>query len=219
MPTLILTLANKPTLLIDALASVAAQRRRDFQHVVELDSGKHWPAASYPPAVFFNRVVAERARPDDNLAWLSDDDVWEPTFLRTLAGFLDDNPDVGACYGGSRLYTYDGKSERHVRDLPAEVIYGATRMPSCQIDGGQILVRRSVLNRIAYPWVPEGLNDCNIADGSFMNRIAEVTPIIPVEGSWVMRNRQTPQSSHWAFRDGVPTYVSDETRRRLMGGR
>lgn len=218
MPTLIVTLANKPALLLDALASVAQQTRRDFQHVVHLDHGD-WPSDVYPPARLMNAVIAERSRPDDYLAWLSDDDVWESIWLETLAGFLDANPDVGACYGGSRIVAYEpGTPERFIRDLPAFQTYDATFEPSCKIDGGQILVRRSVLNRIAAPWVPEGLNDCNIADGAFMNRIAQVTPIVPVVGSWVMRNRQTPLSSHWRLVNGQPQMVTDETQRRLRGG-
>ena len=217
MSTLILTLANKPALLLDALASVARQTRRDYAHIVHLDGGG-WPERSYPPAVFFNRA-ARRAQADDYIAWLSDDDVWEPHYLATLAGYLDEHPDVGACYGGSRVVAYEpGGAERLLRELPALHTFDARNQPLCQIDGGQMLVRRSVLDRIGEPWVSESLGDCNIADGSFMNRVACVTPIVPVVGSWVMRNRQTPFSAHWRLVNGVPQFMPPDTQRRLGGG-
>lgn len=211
----ILTLANKPALVVEAMESVARQTRRDFRHIVHLDNEPR--DGRYSPAVFFNEQVA-RVESDGMVCWLSDDDVLEPHYLETLAGFLDANPDVGACYGGSRVMAYDGQTERHVRDLPAERTFDADTPPSCKIDGGQMLVRRSVLDRIAPPWVPESLDRCNIADGNFMNRVAAVTPIVPVVGSWVMRNRMTPLSSHWRLVDGVPQFVSPQTVARLGGG-
>lgn len=218
MPTLAITLANKPALLLDALMSVARQTRRDVQHVVEFDCGQYG-AGIYPPAVAFNRIVSERSRPDDYVAWLSDDDVWEPTYVEQLAGYLDTHPDVGACYGGTRIVAYEpGQPERPIRDIPAERAFTVGAWPSCQIDGGQVLVRRSVLNRLAAPWVPETLADCHTSDGSFLNRVASVTPIVPVVGSWVMRNRQTPESAHWRLVDGQPTFSAPETVERLRGG-
>ena len=96
-------------------------------------------------------------------------------------------------------------------------MYDSRLSPSCRIDGGQILVRRSVLAAIEEPWCPEGLTDCNTADGALMNKIAQVTPIWPVVGSWVMENRMTPESAHWRLVDGVPRMVTGETQARLRG--
>lgn len=193
----ILTLSNKPDYLVEAEASVAAQTRRDFRHVVELDNPTlTW--AGYPPAVIFNKW-AERALPEHYIAWLSDDDLLEPTFCETLAGYLDAHPEVGCVYGGARHVSYDIATgiTTPITERPALHAYDARHMPLCQIDGGQIMVRRSALEAIGRPFCPEGTKDANIADGLMMNRIAARCGIVPVVGSWVMTNRTTPKSSHW----------------------
>lgn len=217
MATLILTLANKPRLLLEALASVQAQTRRDFRHVVHLDHGR-WPAGVYPPSAFFNEH-AESAAPQDYVAWLSDDDVWQPTYLETLAGYLDAHPEVDACYGGTRVVRYNPATGDGglLREIPAEHVFDAERSPVGQIDGGQVLLRRSLLERLPRPWGPETLVECNRADGHFLERVAALTPIVPVVGSWVMANRVTPLSSHWQLIGGEPRFRTPQTVARING--
>ena len=199
MTTVIITLSNKPDYLPEAVASVERQTRTDYLHVVGYDTpGRDW-GGLYPPGVWYNRC-ATAAGPDDYVCWLSDDDLLLPHYVATLAGALDEHPEWGAVYGGSEQWgLWQGQTWK-TRDFPANRVYDAACLPSCQIDGGQMLVRRSVLAQLAAPWHPVALQNCHISDGLLMNRVAMLTPLMPV-GVQVMVNRKVDQSCHWRATD------------------
>lgn len=196
----ILTLANKPQYLPDALASVEAQTRRDFEHVVELDDGSRDWEGRYPPAVFFNERARAVADPDDYLCWLSDDDLLLPNYVEDLAGKLDEALGLNCVYGGSRVEMLgaDGTAT-HWSHLPilGWPTYNKWIQPASQIDGGQFMVRRSVLGLIKYPYMNESPDpaQARLTDGYVMNKIANVVGIYPVKKD-VMINRLTPLSAH-----------------------
>jgi len=202
----IITLFNKPKYIDDAFASVEAQTRRDFVWAVREDKGIDW-RGRYPPAVFWNEQM-EAAGMDDYCCWLSDDDLLLPNYVEDLAEFLDAHPEIMACYGGSQVETWNENG----KVMDAEFLpHGGYRVfdkdwsPSCKIDGGQLMVRRSALEEIERPWVPEGTTaDPNAhpitvqeryCDGLFANKLAVAFGIHPIERQ-VMVNRRTELSAH-----------------------
>jgi glycosyltransferase involved in cell wall biosynthesis len=207
----ILTLANKPKYLPEAVASLDAQTRRDFRHVLRLDDGSRDWEGRYPPAVFFNEQ-AYICNQDDYIYWLSDDDLFLPNCLADLAGYLDVHPEIGCCYGGSRveLLFEDGSPSAPPQVLPAEgwPIFDAGFLPGCRIDEGMIMVRRSVLGQIEYPWMDEDPHPwrARLTDAHVMNKIAVAVGIYPIEKQ-VMINRVTPISAHCQARAGIRDIV------------
>jgi len=191
----ILTLFNKPDLVKEAIASVEAQTRRDLLHVVQEDKDRDW-GDNYPPAVFYNEQ-ARLAASGDYICWLSDDDLLKPDYCELLAGYLDAHSEVGCCYSGAirNLRDAKGKEWEYCRYEAIET-WGQTNLPGGHIDGGQMMVRRSILDQIPYPYTPEAIGDCNnLADALLMDRIACICDLVPVPG-WVMTIRSTTQSSH-----------------------
>ena len=217
----IVTLANKPKYLPDAMASVEAQTRRDFKHIVQMDEGIGWDGR-YPPAAFWNEQV-EAVGMDDYVCWLSDDDLLLPNYVEDLAGHLDAHQEVDCCYGGSRVENWDEAGKiADAQFLPMEgyVVFSGAWEPSCRIDGGQFMMRRSALEAIPRPWVPEGITiDPNAhpitmqerySDAIFMNKVAWIFGIYPI-GKQVMINRSTELSGHARIVDGVSTVADWRT--------
>ena len=200
MAVKILTLSNKPNLLKEARASVKAQTRK-ATHVVMVDKGRDW-GGRYPPAVYYNEA-AQACGMGDYISWLSDDDLLMPNYVETLAGYLDDHPDAGACYGFSEHWIYDAEGMgRKYRILPPDGICHTFAVggidPLGVIDGGQFMVRRSVLDAVGYPYVPENSEPsiARLSDGLLMRRIAACCGIVPVGPIFILQNRTNPWSSH-----------------------
>jgi len=211
----IITLYNKPDLVKEAIASVEAQTRRDFVHIVQEDKGRDW-GDCYPPAVFFNEQ-AWIAHPEDYLCWLSDDDLFLPNYVADLAGYLDANPALGCVYGGAEQYLCMPPAEpRFHRAFLAEQVFDRRHEAAGVIDGGQIMVRRSILDRISYPYAPEK-EMARCSDGVLMNKIATVAGIYPVK-TLVLRCRTTPLSANVCTTDGLTVTAVEWSERRWMAG-
>lgn len=223
MAVVIITLSNKPNLLHEAVASVAAQTRHPDQHIIGLDDGSRDWDGRYPPAVFFNETARELDA-DDYVCWLSDDDLLLPNYVADLAGYLDRNLDCGAVYGFSEhwIYTADGVGTKY-RVLPWDGVlhhFNATDRPSGMIDGGQYMVRKGVLDAVGYPYIPEGTDPdiARLCDAHLMIRVAAHCGIAPLvrngQPVFVLHNRTTPWSSHGTPNAGGSITHADWRRKR-----
>lgn len=108
------------------------------------------------------------------MATFYDDDRYHPDFVKRMAGHLDDHPDDQAVLCSQNRYrrNRDG-SEDLVGALPVV----APRRPGefdCQVDGGQIMWRTELLDKIGDPWMSEDPADaiCRHSDGIFLERLA-----------------------------------------------
>lgn len=193
----IVTLSNKPELVQEAIRSVAEQTR-SCVHIWAFDNYRSW-SGCYPPAVFWNETIRDCAA-DDYLAWLSDDDYLYPRFAELLGGYLDEHPNCGACYGRAQQTLWDMNGNyRPYRSLPRKglPIYDQSNNPLGELDQGQTMVRRSVLDKVEYPWTPEGINDhTRHCDGIFLSKLARVAPIMPATEEDAVLLRITPLSGH-----------------------
>jgi len=194
----IITLSNKPKWLPEAIRSVKEQTVA-CRHLWAVDDGHYLELGKYPPAAYFNETVRMQTDPDDYIAWLSDDDYLLPNFAEDLGGYLDKNTWCGACYGLSNHMLIDENGRKtFYRTLPeiAPEQYDTLNTPGGKIDGGQVLVRRRLLDRLGYPYTQEQLDHSNrVNDAMLINRIAHLTAIRlgPV---WVLENRSVPESAH-----------------------
>ena len=194
----IITLANKPVLLRDAIESVKNQFRK-CEHVWKIDDGSYRERGLYPPAAYYNEIAIQCDK-DDYIAWLSDDDILYPCYAEFLGEHLDRFKCCGSVYGFSNhvIMQPDGTT-RHYRTLPIDCIprkYDNDHQPGGMIDGGQVMVRKSTLDAVGYPYTPQGIQaDNRTNDAILINRIAAVAPMHGIK-EYVMENRTTAQSAH-----------------------
>lgn len=192
----VVTLFNKHDYVREAIQSVLNQTRQDISHHVMSDNVRDW-GGLFPPCVFVNEQWGQ-ADKDDYCIWLSDDDYWYPRFVEVAAGYLDDHPNIQACYVGSNhvLYSLERGKVKDIRTLGGgKVIFDKHHPPAGMIDGGQVLVRRSALDLISYPYQPESQETARLADSTYLTKLAHAVEIHPV-GQVLMENRTTPKSAH-----------------------
>jgi hypothetical protein len=212
----ILTLWNKSDYVQEAIASVKAQTRKCL-HICTQDEG-NW-TGRYPPAVFYNERCSLTPA-DAYISWLSDDDLLMPTYAEYLAGMLDAYPEYDCVWGGCTHVTHEPpKPDRVLRVLPADgnmnQEYSEVNLPLFKIDWGQFMIRRTALDKIEYPYIPEAVNeDTRRCDGLLMNKIARAVKMNP-SGKMVKICRTTPVSNHTRVVNGVLKAVDWQTRQEL----
>ena len=167
----VITLFNKPDYVQTAIECVRTQTR-ECKHIVASHDAFDW-GDRFPPAAWVNWKWRE-AEPDDYCIWLSDDDWWHPTLIEELAGYLDRHPEANACYTASRhvLYDIDEGEIKYIRTLGGEHnAYHKERDPGGYIDGGQVLVRRSALDDVGYPYQLEDMKSRH-CDANYLQRLS-----------------------------------------------
>jgi glycosyltransferase involved in cell wall biosynthesis len=128
------------------------------------------------PAPWLNNQYYPLAN-GDIVMYISDDDLFMPAIFRHVVTYLDHYEDRHAVYfhlartrapspGTGREWdeqfmAIPASTERGVKDL------------DCQVDGGQIAYRKSVLETTGQPYFYDGKNpDANHADGMHMEKVA-----------------------------------------------
>ncbi len=123
-----------------------------------------------------------------------DDDRLLPTFTERMAGFLDANPQAGAVWCSQFVGFIDAEGVEQIVAVRAasEPKYGAQF--DCRVDGGQVMWRTALLDRIGDPWLPEDRASCYHSDGVFLDKLGEVCGIVPNIPDVLCVNRKTPLS-------------------------
>ncbi len=197
MTVYILTLSNKPDLLPEACASVAAQTRlADVVHLIQRDAGRDW-GGRYPPAVFINEMLPTLPV-DAYWTFFADDDLLCPNFIADLAGYLDSHPEAMACYGGGIVITHNPpEPDREMMRFAATQYIGNGDSTVCRVGSGMSLARVGASLQI--PRYPEDAETdrARVCDGIWLQGMADKFGLHPVN-TWVTINRMTPKSAHSA---------------------
>lgn len=130
------------------------------------------------------------------ILYISDDDLLEPEVLQRATGYLDANPELGACYFHLRLavVTEPGQvGPFDDRGIRADWVRGPG-MCDCQVDGGQLIHRKSCLDAMPQPWFPEDRGRERHCDGVFLESLASVSPLYPLD-YWGAVHRYTSVST------------------------
>jgi len=214
---------GKPAYAPEAIASVLAQDCGDFEFWIleNSDDGGATRSAIAPllsdpriiyeelalgederlprawtPAVLMNRYYGKAA--GDLIAYISDDDLWEPGLTgRVLAEFTA-HPEYHAVWFTMWRTLWDGQQGRWrpAGSIPAvcDVGKGAGQeQADCRVDGGQVVHRRECLDEIPQPWFPLGKATAHHNDGVFLQKLADRHPLHPIPDR-LMTHRSTPQS-------------------------
>lgn len=128
-----------------------------------------------------------------------DDDRWYPTFVERMAGYLDEHPDMMAVWCSQDRIKLDHDGVERVMHV---ILAGAPRAGGwdCQVDGGQIMFRREVLDLIGDPWLVEDPgDDCRHSDGLFLEKLGAVCGIVPNIPDVLLAHRFTPLSAYTSY--------------------
>lgn len=127
-----------------------------------------------------------------------DDDRWHPTFVERMAGYLDDHPDELAVWCSQNRIRLDPDGRE---TLVGVIEASGPKRPGqwdCQVDGGQVMFRREVLDKIGDPWLPESPDNaiCRHSDGIFLEKLGAVAGIVQSIADVLYDHRFTPISTY-----------------------
>jgi hypothetical protein len=125
-----------------------------------------------------------------------DDDVWYPTFVERMAGYLDEHPDAPAVWCSQDRIKLDPDGTEYLVGR-IEATGPKSQGWDCQVDGGQIMFRREVLDAVGDPWLIEDPGmDCRHSDGLFLEKLGAVCGTVPAIPDVLLAHRFTPLSAY-----------------------
>lgn len=127
-----------------------------------------------------------------------DDDLYEPTYMEKMGGYLDEHPNVKAVWCSQRRVRVE-RSGRHVETPPIRAKGVKTGAQFDQlVDGTQVMFHRSLLDTLGDPWLPESPldSDCRHSDGVFLDRIGLAAGDVPNIDEFLVTHRFTPHSTY-----------------------
>jgi glycosyltransferase involved in cell wall biosynthesis len=127
-----------------------------------------------------------------------DDDLYYPDFIEKMAGYLDANPDCDAVRcSQNRTFVNPDDTKGYTEPLMATDFISGQNF-DCVVDGGQVMMRSSVLDKIGDPWLPEDpdWNVCSHSDGVFFNKLGAVIDKMHFIPDILMENRKMPYSTY-----------------------
>ena len=168
----------------------------DRIHYEELDNLDDIRASKYMTAWLLNKYYPEAN--GRYIFYLSDDDLIDADCFEHMAGYLDANPDHGVCYAGLRQTYCSGPGvpgDLVDIGIPASYIRRIGGSVDCQLDGGQVMHRKSCLDAIPYPYFQETCDGSTArhCDGLFLEQLLARYAFYPVD-RYLITHRFTPKS-------------------------
>lgn len=155
-------------------------------------------ARKCPYAYIINEVLGHGLARGRYISFATDDDIFKPTYMEQMAGFLDNNPDAPAVYcAQDRITLHEDGTQSERGGLPADE--PRTKFDQ-YVDLLQVMVRASVMGAIREStgeWLPEEPDDsvCRHADGIFLDKIGELASVPNIAEALVI-HRFTPLSTY-----------------------
>lgn len=149
----------------------------------------------------FNECFRNGLVKGEIVMYLCDDDLLYPDAFQVFSSFFESRPDVMAAYASQDIgVIYPNGMRAVVGERRAVGVAGRCcngRTLDCQVDYLQFCHRRTLLDRFpGKEWWPEAKDmHENHADGIFMERCGQLTPVYPIDLK-VSQNRRTPQSTY-----------------------
>lgn len=217
---------NKPRYVSEAIASVLAQTCPDFEYVIleNSDDGitrkivhqTQDPRVKIIDVDFSNaernkeyvesrlkNIYFPQAKGGYIMA-LADDDLLEPTcFEEHIREFSRDKTQIANFHACRITYLNSNKPDEF---LPAIKTFGPHRAPHQRMDGGSVMFKKELLTKISQPYFKCNWYDAHISDGLFLNKLARVTTIYPINKILHIK-RITKVSTHTFIDDtGIPRF-------------
>lgn len=220
--TCILVSHNKPQIVKEAIDSLLNQTLIDWQGiivdsgilydnnffdyikderitVIKSDESQSMRSSLAMAPYCFNLCLRRNMVKGHFVMYLCDDDVLYHNAFQTFINFAEENPyQSHAMYAsqdltviksdGSRIHS----GERRAIDKVGKCVGSPM---DCKIDYLQFCHSREILEKISFPYWPEGLDTKEHADGIFMDKIGEIVPVYPIDIK-LSQNRRTPWSTY-----------------------
>lgn len=199
----------------DAIKSVIGQTFTDFEYIILENSNdrvtrKIVHGFSDPRLNIINKDFTDRERnriyvesrlkndyfpmaKGKFIMCLADDDILEPTCFEEHLKEFEKNKDQIANFHATRIVYLD--SDKPDEILPAVQTFGPDRSPHMRMDGGSIMFKKELLEEITQPFFKCNWYDAHISDGLFLNKLARVTAIYPIN-KILHTKRVTKVSTH-----------------------
>ncbi len=134
----------------------------------------------------------------DYIAFLADDDIWTSDFLEVFAGHFERNPSHKAAYCDLTYIWLTPKGDKIFSNkLINNKIFDEDDQPLYNLDGGSVVFGKECLKYIGrpyYPVFPLFDEQTRIADGLFLNKLAQFHKLYPVN-HMLLKHRRTNQST------------------------
>jgi hypothetical protein len=132
-------------------------------------------SVQHPMPFLFNKFVPQTR--GEFVFAMSDDDLIAASCLQAFTDHFDANPESDACYVTLKHQYVTGPgitNEGSAHSLMASRPRGQGQLV-CQIDGGQVCVRKSLYDKVPAPWWPETPepSELRIVDGRYMDNMAQ----------------------------------------------
>ena len=131
-----------------------------------------------------------------------DDDIYYPTFMEKMAGYLDEHPEAMAvrCTQNRTKINPDG-TQTSTSPLEAKSEIVGPHM-DCVVDGQQVMMRTEVLTKLKEKYgnelLPEDpdISSCSHSDGIFLNRMGEIIDKLHFINEPLCEHRNTVYSTY-----------------------
>jgi glycosyltransferase involved in cell wall biosynthesis len=130
--------------------------------------------------------------------YLSDDDLIDPDCFEVMAAELDANPNYHVVYAGLRFtgVTQPGQNGPFPdTGIPAREVKAFSGTVDSQVDGGQVMHRKTCLDALVPPYFEEAPNTvvASHTDGVFLERLVGRFTFWPID-RYLITHRWTPES-------------------------
>jgi hypothetical protein len=126
-----------------------------------------------------------------------DDDLYHPTFMEKMAGYLDTHPNCDAVRCSERWAKIDTSGKRKPTTiLRADCVLKRGDRFDQVVDGMQVMMRTEAVLRIPYPYLREDASECRHSDGVFFERLALFIPQMDFIDEVLCEHRFTPDSTY-----------------------
>lgn len=167
-----------------------------------------WVTLGEPPALIqrkcpisyiVNEVVRAGLVRGRYMCVFTDDDMYEPTYVEKMAGFLDANPDRRAVFCAQKRVRQTPGTNQWTDEpgIPADAPRHGAGFDQ-QIDMLQLMFHTSVLQEIPDPWFDEDSETgiCRHSDGMFMDKVGVLVGEVPNIPEELCTHRYTPLSTY-----------------------
>ncbi len=214
--TVITASYNKSKYVLDAIKSVLNQTYQDWNYIIienstdnitretiknylssnqlqndsrinyiERDYSLQERQQYYIPALIYNEYK-EYANNNDYLFELSDDDYIMPNCFEKMANYLNDNPEVNVVYASLEAVSKKGNEFIPWNYLPAIEILPKGTNCVCRYDSGQIMFRKSCLEKLEKPYTNISKNNCFCSDGVFLTKLCKEFEFYPINKTLII---------------------------------
>lgn len=124
-----------------------------------------------------------------------DDDIYHPQFFEKMAGYLENNHNSDIVRCSEQWVVLEGNKEREINILRADGVLTSNDQMDQVVDGGQVLYKREILEKLPKPLMDIRPKQCRHSDGLFFEKMKNVISKMDSLDEILYVHRFTPWSA------------------------